>query len=143
MDCTNSNINIKAIENHYIDFMYKVRVTNAYATFYRENSLKKQSIINTVLGILPVALIALISLKKEWLDILLVLAAASTVLEAIAKYLPYEKRAEELLVLISTTDAFVVKLEYVWIQYKHKNHEILNSNSWKITDPLRKLRRKF
>jgi hypothetical protein len=124
MDCTNCDINKKAIENHYIDFMQKVRVTNAYATVYRENSLRKRSIINTVLGILPVALIALISLKKEWLDVLLVLASASTVLEAIAKYLPYEKRAEELLMLISKTDAIVVKLEYVWIQYKHKNHDI-------------------
>ena len=28
-------------------------------------------------------------------------------------------------------------------KYKNKNHEILNSNSWKITEPLRKLRRKF
>ena len=25
---------------------------------------------------------------------------------------------------ISATDAIIVKLEYVWVQYKHKNHDI-------------------
>ncbi len=124
MDCNNSEVNVKAIESHYIDFLQKVRVENSYAIIYRENSLRKKSFINTVLSILPVALITLISLKKEWLDILLILAAASTVLESITKYLPYEKRAGELLKFISATDAIIVKLEYVWVQYKHKNHDI-------------------
>jgi len=125
MGDTNCNVNVRAIENHYIDFLQNIRFINNYANIYRESCMRLNSIINTVFGILPVAIITLISLKKEWLDVLLILAAASTVFEAIIKYLPYEKRAEEFLKCIRATDAIIIKLEYVWVQYKHKNMTLI------------------